>query len=163
MPASIRQPIVAVCGPGDDAHEGERGVARSVGRALAQSGVAVATGGLGGVMEAACRGAREARGVTIGLLPGDDAARANPFVTIPIVCNNGQGRNAVLIQTAGAVIAIGRSHGTLSEVALALRLKKPITCIDGYGPEIDGSIVVEPDPVLAADWAADQAKRAARG
>jgi len=120
-------------------------MARDVGRMLAERHYAIATGGLDGVMEAACRGAREAGGVSLGILPSADPSEANPYVSIAIACGNGQQRNSVLVQTAKVVVAIGRSHGTLSEVALALRLGRPVVALDSYGPDIDPKIRVVRD------------------
>ena len=78
-------------------------------------------GGLGGVMEAACRGAKEAGGTTVGILPGTDRSDANEFVDVPIATGLGEGRNAILVRSAEVLIAIGGGYGTLSEIALALR------------------------------------------
>lgn len=153
----MRQPVVAICGPGS-AGDAELAAAAEIGRGLAQAGLAVATGGLEGVMEAALRGAREARGVTIGVLPGDDPDACNRYVTIAIACGNGQGRNAILVQTADAVVAIGKSPGTLSEVALALRLARPVITLHGYGPEIDPTIRVATDAAEAYGLAAQAAR-----
>ena len=96
-------------------------VAEAVGRRLASRGVALVCGGLGGVMEAACRGAKSAGGLTVGILPGDDRRSANPHVDIPVVTGMGHARNAIVVKTAQAVIAIDGSYGTLSEIALALQ------------------------------------------
>ncbi len=153
----MRQPVVAICGP-SAASEAELSAAAEVGRGLAQAGLAVATGGLEGVMEAALRGAREARGVTIGVLPGDDPEACNRFVTVAIACGNGQGRNAILVQTADAVVAIGKSPGTLSEVAFALRLGRPVITLGGYGDEIDPAIRVAQDAAEAYALAAEAAR-----
>ena len=110
---------VAVCGPGDVAAPG----AEEVGTLLARAGAVLVCGGLGGTMEAACRGARAEGGVTVGLLPGADRAAANAFVSVPIATGLGELRNGLIVRTADAVIAIGGppSMGTLSEIALALR------------------------------------------
>ena len=96
-------------------------MAEAVGRGLASRGVALVCGGLGGVMEAACRGARSAGGLTVGIQPGDDRRSANAHVDIPVVSGMGQARNAIVVKTAQAVIAIDGSYGTLSEIALALQ------------------------------------------
>jgi uncharacterized protein (TIGR00725 family) len=95
--------------------------AEAVGRGLASRGAALVCGGLGGVMEAACRGARSAGGLTVGILPGDDRRSANANVDIPVVTGMGHARNAIVVKTAQAVIAIDGSYGTLSEIALALQ------------------------------------------
>lgn len=83
------------------------------------SGAALVCGGLGGVMEAACRGAAAAGGLTVGLLPGSDRAAANPDVALAIPTGMGHARNVLIVQTADVVIAIGGEYGTLSEIALA--------------------------------------------
>ncbi len=96
-------------------------IAEAVGRGLASRGAVLVCGGLGGVMEAACRGARSAGGLTVGILPGDDRRSANADVDIPVVTGMGHARNAIVVKTAQAVIAIDGSYGTLSEIALALQ------------------------------------------
>jgi uncharacterized protein (TIGR00725 family) len=111
---------VAVAGPGD-AGEGELAVAEEVGAGLAAGGAVVVTGGLGGVMEAACRGARSRLGVTVGLLPGDDRSAANGWVSVAIPTGLGELRNGLIVRASDAVVAIGGGPGTLSEIALALR------------------------------------------
>jgi uncharacterized protein (TIGR00725 family) len=83
-------------------------------------------GGLGGVMEAACRGAREAGGTTVGLLPGTDRTEANEFVDVVIPTGLGEGRNALVVRAADALIAVGGGYGTLSEIALALKAGKRV-------------------------------------
>src|SRR5687767_14814095 len=101
-----RQPIIAVCGAGQcDATLAE--AAEAIGRAIAETGATLVCGGLGGVMAAACRGARAAGGVTIGILPGPDTSAANPDVQIPIATGMGEARNVVIVRTADAVIAVG--------------------------------------------------------
>ena len=84
----------------------------------------IVCGGLGGVMEAACRGAKEAGGTTVGILPGADRAAANPFVDVAIPTGLGEARNALVVRAADAVIAIGGGYGTLSEIALALKARQ---------------------------------------
>ncbi|HUR74264.1 MAG TPA: TIGR00725 family protein [Sporichthya sp.] len=125
------RPQIAVVGPGD-ADEREMQLARGVGRLLAVGGAVVVTGGLGGVMSGACEGASLADGMSIGLLPGPDRGPANPFVTVPVATGLGQGRNMLVVQTADAVVAIGRSPGTLSEIALAVRQGKPVVLLASY-------------------------------
>jgi uncharacterized protein (TIGR00725 family) len=111
---------IAVCGT-SQASPIEIALAETVGRELARAGAIVFCGGLGGVMEAACRGAREANGITVGILPTSDASSANSFIMLPIPTGLGEARNVVLIHCAEAVIAIGGGWGTLSEIALARR------------------------------------------
>jgi uncharacterized protein (TIGR00725 family) len=100
--------------------------AERVGRALATAGAVLLCGGLGGVMEAASRGAARAGGLVVGLLPGFDAGDANRWVTVPIVTGMDQARNVILVRSCDALIAVGGRYGTLSEIALALKLGKPV-------------------------------------
>ena len=101
-------------------------IARETGRLVAERGGLLYCGGLGGVMEAACMGAAEAGGITVGILPGQKASDANPFVKIPIVTGMSHARNVVLVRSCEVLIAISGSHGTLSEIALALKMWKPV-------------------------------------
>jgi uncharacterized protein (TIGR00725 family) len=117
--------IVAVVGGGLCSPQ-EAAAAKAVGRHLAEAGAILICGGLGGVMAAACRGARSAGGLTIGVLPGFSAADANPHVDIPIVTGMGEARNVIIVRTASAVIAVGGEFGTLSEIAFALKLERPV-------------------------------------
>jgi uncharacterized protein (TIGR00725 family) len=112
--------FVAVVGGGTCSAEDAR-LAEAVGRGLASRGAVVVCGGLGGIMEAACRGAKSAGGLTVGILPGDDRQSANPHVDVPVVTGMGHARNAIVVKTAQAVIAVDGSYGTLSEIALALQ------------------------------------------
>jgi uncharacterized protein (TIGR00725 family) len=120
-----RTPYVAVVGPGEASPE-ELHTAEEIGARLADAGAVVVTGGLGGVMEAACRGARSRRGRTIGILPGDDRDAANGWVEIAIATGLGELRNGLVVRAADALVAVGGGHGTLSEVALALKLGRPV-------------------------------------
>ena len=99
-------------------------LAEEVGSEIARHGAAVVCGGMGGVMEAVCRGARTRGGLTIGIIPSDSKDDANPFVQIPIVTGMGVGRNVMLVKTADVIIAVGGEFGTLSEIAHALHLGK---------------------------------------
>ena len=116
--------------------------AREVGRLAAERGWVVITGGMGGVMEAASRGAKEAGGTTVGILPTYDAATANEHVEIIIPTGLGHARNALVVAAASGVIAVGGRYGTLSEIALALKLGKPVVGINTW-PGIEG---VRPAP-----------------
>lgn len=107
----------------------EAATARSVGRGLAEAGFVVVTGGLGGVMEAACSGAHEAGGTTIGLLPGTDRAAANPDVDVALPTGMGEMRNVLVVRSVDVVVAVGGGHGTLSEIAFALRTGVPVVGI----------------------------------
>jgi uncharacterized protein (TIGR00725 family) len=147
---------VAVVGP-DDASDWESAQARAVGAGLAALGVLVVTGGLGGVMAAACAGAADAGGVTVGLLPGADRSAANPWVTVAVPTGLGQGRNLLVVRAADAVVAVGGSWGTLSEVAFACRLGRPVVVVGGWsvadrsGAPPTGSPVAAPDGSSAVD------------
>lgn len=129
-----RAPAIAVIGPGDvpDSERDLLAIAHELGRLIAKRKLTLITGGLGGVMEAASRGASEAGGTVIGILPGDSAAEANTHVQIALATGMGQARNAIIINSADAVIAIGRGFGTLSEMALALRARKPVAAINSW-------------------------------
>ena len=100
--------------------------AERVGRAVARAGAVLVCGGLRGVMEAASRGAAEAGGLVVGVLPGFSAADANPWVTIPIVTGMDQARNVILVRSCDAIVAVRGRYGTLSEIALALKLGVPV-------------------------------------
>jgi uncharacterized protein (TIGR00725 family) len=123
-----RAPYIAVVGAGE-ATAAQAALAEEVGAGLAQAGAVVVTGGLGGVMEAASRGARSKRGMTIGLLPGDDRDAANGWVEVAIATGLGELRNGLIVRAVDALVAIGGGAGTLSEIALALRLEKPVVGI----------------------------------
>ena len=117
---------VAVVGAGDDAAAELLATAEAVGTELARRGAVVVTGGLGGVMEAACRGARAAGGTTLGILPGADRTAANAFVDIAVATGMGELRNGLVVRCADAVVAVGGEYGTLSEIALALKAGKVV-------------------------------------
>ncbi|MEA2219669.1 MAG: hypothetical protein QOJ35_2295, partial [Solirubrobacteraceae bacterium] len=117
-----------------------------VGRGLAEAGAVLVCGGLGGVMEAACRGAKSAGGTTIGILPGTRRDEANPYVDIAIATALGELRNGLVVRAADALVAVGGEFGTLSEIALALKAGKPVVGLGTW--EIRG-VVVASDPVEA--------------
>jgi len=119
------KPIIAVIG-GSTCTTVEAAVAEETGRLLAQRGAILVCGGLGGVMEAAARGAQTNGGTTVGILPGDDPAAANAHIAIPLATGLGEMRNFLIVRTAHALIAIGGGVGTLSEIALAQRIGKPV-------------------------------------
>ena len=120
-----RKKVIAVIGS-REASPDELKLAEDVGRELAKQGAVLVCGGLTGVMEAVCRGASSAGGLTVGILPGDNAKTANPYVQVPIVTGMGYARNIAVIKSAQAVIAIGGSYGTLSEIAHALQSDIPV-------------------------------------
>ena len=143
-------------GPGD-ATPDETAQAEGVGAALAEAGVTLVCGGLGGVMEAACRGARGAGGLTVGLLPGDDRDTANPWVSVALPTGLGEGRNVLLVRAADAIVAIGGGWGTLSEIALALRAGKLVVGLGTWQPTYEGvagaGVVAASSPRAAVDLA----------
>lgn len=132
-------------------------LAEAVGRELANRGAAVACGGLGGVMEAVCRGAKSVGGTTIGILPGKDHTAANKYVDIPICTSMGYARNVMVVHTGRAVIAVDGAYGTLSEIAHALAEDIPVIGLDTWAISqhgvVDPRIVVASDPVDAVEKA----------
>ena len=135
-----RKMIVGVIGASQPSPEGLR-MANAVGREIAARGAVLVCGGLGGVMEAAAKGAFEAGGDVIGLLPGPDKSSANPYITLPVPTNMGHARNVIIAHTAEALIAIEGEYGTLSEAAISLKLGKPVFVLPG-GPQIAGTVSV---------------------
>jgi uncharacterized protein (TIGR00725 family) len=129
---------VAVVGPGD-ASPAELAVSEELGAALASAGAVVVCGGLGGVMEAACRGAKSRRGLTVGLLPGLDRSAANGWVDVAIPTGMGELRNGLVVRAADAVVAVGGGAGTLSEIAFALKAGRPVIGIGTF--TLDGVAV----------------------
>jgi uncharacterized protein (TIGR00725 family) len=117
------------------------GIAEEVGRLIAEKGAMLITGGLGGVMEAASKGAKEAGGITVGILPGFSKGEANPFVMVPITTGLSHARNIIVVRSADAVIAIAGEYGTLSEIAIALKLGKPVVGIKTWD-NIEGVVKV---------------------
>ncbi len=113
-------------GPGSGASAAELEAAEEAGAAIAEAGAILLSGGLGGVMEAACRGARSKLGMTVGLLPGDDREDANGWVLHAIPTGLGEGRNALVARSADALVAIGGGWGTLTEIGFAARLGRPV-------------------------------------
>jgi len=136
--------VIAVVGPGDSTDPTVLAAAERVGALLAEAGHEVVTGGLGGVMAAASRGAKSAGGAVVALLPGDDRSAANEYADVVVATGLGQGRNVLVVRSADAVIAVGGSWGTLSEVAVARRLGRPVVWL--YGWTIDGPA----DPIPTA-------------
>jgi|SRR5215211_1660360 len=142
---------VAVVGPAEASPE-EIAAAERVGADLAQAGAVVVCGGLGGVMEAACRGAKGEGGTTVGILPGLDRGAANPYVDVALATGLGEARNALVVRAADVLVAVGGAYGTLSEIALALKGGKLVVGVGTW--DIDG--------VDVADGPADAVARALR-
>jgi uncharacterized protein (TIGR00725 family) len=115
-----RSPIVAVVGAAN-CTAAQSAAAEEVGRLLAERGVILVCGGGGGVMEAACRGAQQAGGITIGLMPGFDPNEGNAYLTVALPTGLGHARNALVVQAGRSAIAIGGGYGTLSEIGIALK------------------------------------------
>jgi uncharacterized protein (TIGR00725 family) len=145
-----KRPIIAVCGAGSC--DGETAaLAESVGREIAGAGAVMVCGGLGGVMEAAARGAKEAGGATVGILPGPDTSDANPWIEVAVATDMGHARNAIITRTADAVVAVGGAYGTLSEVALALKMGKPVVSLGSW--EVSGDVIRAKSPAEAVKLA----------
>ncbi len=148
--------LIAVIG-GSQASKQEIKTAEDVGRELAKRGAAVVCGGLGGVMEAACRGASSEGGITIGILPGENRHDANQYVQIPIVTGMGYARNVAVVKSAQAVIAIGGSYGTLSEIGHAIQSGIPVIGIDTWSLSKGGKINSSITPAESATDAVEKA------
>ncbi len=148
--------LIAVIGGSQPSPE-EAKLAEAVGRELAKQGAILICGGLGGVMEAACKGASSEGGVTVGILPGDNRETANPYVQIPIVTGMGYARNIAVVKSAQAVIAIGGNYGTLSEISHALQSGIPVIGLKTWAlsrnDRSDNSIIVVQSPAEAVSKA----------
>jgi uncharacterized protein (TIGR00725 family) len=153
---------VAVVGPGTASGE-QADAAEAVGAGLARAGAVLVCGGRGGAMEAACRGAQEAGGTTVGILPGVDRREANQFVDIAIPTGLGELRNGLVVRAADAVIAVAGEYGTLSEIGFALKTGKPVVGLGTWELACDGErdpgIVVAADPADAVERALALARR----
>ncbi len=147
-------PYIAVVGASQPTESQER-AAEEVGRRLGAAGAIVVTGGRGGVMAAAGRGAREAGAVVVGLLPGSDRAEANRWLTVALPTGLGELRNGLVVRAADAVVAVGGAYGTLSEIALALAAGTAVVGVDSW--PIDGMEVAE-SPRAAAERALELAR-----
>src|ERR687885_1958302 len=131
---------IAIAGPGEAA-PWELEAAEEAGAAVAEAGCGLVCGGLGGVMEAACRGARSRGGLTVGFLPGLDRDDANGWVIAALPTGLGEGRNVLVVRAADAVVAIGGGWGTLSEIALALKAGRPVVGVRTWEPHRPGEPV----------------------
>lgn len=134
---------------GREASQEDLEFAKDVGREIARRGAILVCGGLGGVMEAACMGAKEAGGTTVGILPVLSPDEANPYVDISIPTGMGVARNAIIINSCDGVIAVGGSYGTLSEMAFALQKGIPLVSLRSW--KVDESIVSVESPGEAVD------------
>lgn len=149
---------VSVCGPHEATAEEVR-LAERVGELLARAGVTVVCGGRGGVMAAVCRGAKRAGGTTIGILPGLDPHEANEWVDIPICTGLGEARNAVVVAAGRVVIAVGGGLGTLSEIALALKLGRPVLALRSW--PLDPALLARAQASIAEVATPEEAARRA--
>jgi len=148
--------LIAVVG-GSTCTSEEAEWAAALGRLVAERGAVLLCGGLGGVMAAAARGAKQAGGLTVGILPGSDSEDANPHVDVPLATGMGEMRNALIVRAAHAVIAIGGGWGTLSEIALAQRIGTPVVGLhDAFTSAVDIPRVATPQ--AAAQWALEHAR-----
>lgn len=154
----MRRPYIAVVGAGACDPELSR-LAEETGRAVARRGAVLVCGGLGGVMEAACRGAKAEGGITLGLLPGDDRSAANPFVDLAVATGLGEARNALVVRAADGLIAIGGEFGTLSEIAFALKIGRPVVGLRTWTLHREG---LAADPIARATDPAEAAERVLR-
>ncbi len=148
--------IISVIGEGNARPEIEN-LAEQVGEELARRGHSIVCGGLGGVMEAVCRGAKSAGGSTIGILPGNDPKAANLWVDVPICTGMGHARNVIVVKTGRAVIAVGGAYGTLSEIGHALGDGIPVIGLKTWDLSRSGD---SDDGVIVASDAKDAVEKA---
>jgi len=153
-----KEKLIAVIG-GSTASKQDIEAAETVGRELAKRGAVLVCGGLGGVMQATCRGASSEGGLTIGILPGDNSSEANDYVRIPVATGIGYARNAAVVKSARAVIAIGGSYGTLTEIGYALQNGIPVIGLNTWclskNDKTSNSIIAAEDAFDAVNKAFD--------
>ncbi len=152
--------FIGVIGAGDCSDDIGK-LAEEVGERIAKAGAVLVCGGLGGVMEAASKGAKKQGGTTIGILPGIDKDHANPFIDFPIVTGLGEGRNLLVVRNSDVVIAFPGEFGTLSEIALSLKLGKPVVGLSTW--EVSDKIIQAKSAQEAVDTALSQAKTLQKG
>ena len=157
-----RQFVLGVIGESDCSPE-LYAVAEAVGRLAAEGGAMIVCGGLGGVMEAACKGATSAGGTSIGILPGASRQDANPFVSTVVPTGMGEARNVLVVRASDAVIAVGGEYGTLSEIALALKLGTPLVGVQTWELSRGGNRVEDFPIADTPEEAVAMAFRLARG
>jgi uncharacterized protein (TIGR00725 family) len=131
----MTKPYIGVIGASKITPEFEK-IAFEVGFGIAERGGFLVCGGLGGVMEQACRGAKQAGGMTIGIIPGLERNQANPYVDIIITTGLDEARNLIVVRTADVIIAIAKGLGTLTEIAFALKIEKPVIGIGTWNNEL---------------------------
>jgi uncharacterized protein (TIGR00725 family) len=148
---------IAVVGP-SAATPAEHALGEEIGRLIAETGAVLVCGGLGGLMEAAASGCAKAGGRSVGVLPGERSA-ANPYLTVAVATGMGEARNAIVVRTADAVVAVAGEFGTLSEIALALKMGKPVVGLGTWELGKDGSPV---DAIARASTPAEAVATALR-
>jgi hypothetical protein len=151
-----REPYIAVIGPSAGT-PAELAIGQAVGRLIAEAGAVLVCGGMGGVMEAAAGGCADAGGRSVGILPSESRLDANPYVTVAVATGLGEARNAIVVRTADAVIAIRGEFGTLSEIALALKMGRPVIGLGTWELAKDG---VPVDAVVRASDPQDAVRTA---
>jgi uncharacterized protein (TIGR00725 family) len=156
-----RETYIAVVGPSAGT-PAELAIGEAVGRRIAEAGGVLVCGGMGGVMEAAAGGCADAGGRSVGILPTESRLDANPYVTIAVATGMGEARNAIVVRTADAVIAVHGEFGTLSEIALALKMGKPVVGIGTWELGKDGEAVAAIVPASEPREAVETALRLAR-
>jgi uncharacterized protein (TIGR00725 family) len=155
----MTQPVyIAVIG-GSDINPATAALAREVGREVAARGAVLLCGGLGGVMAAAAQGAREAGGISLGILPEGDRRRANPYLTYSIATNLGHARNLLIAHSADALIAVAGGYGTISEAAIGLKLGKPVIALNVTWDLPGLKRAATPAQAAALAWAALEGSR----
>jgi uncharacterized protein (TIGR00725 family) len=151
-------PYIAVCGPGV-ADEREASWAQEIGRLIGEAGAVLVCGGLGGVMDAAARGCAAAGGTSVGILPGEDRDGASQHLSVAVPTGLGEARNALVVRAADVVIAVSGEFGTLSEIALALKMGKPVVGLSTWQLAKQGN---EVEAVIVAGSPADAVQHALR-
>ena len=152
---------IGVVGSGDPSPK-ETALAEEVGSAIARAGALLICGGLGGVMAAACRGAKSAGGTTVAILPGTSRRDANPHIDIAIATGMGEMRNALLVRACDALVAVAGEFGTLSEIAFALKTGVPVVGMATWELSREGRLTDAIERVDSAGAAVDAAMRKAR-
>lgn len=149
---------IAVVGP-SAATPAEHNLGEEVGRLIAEAGAVLVCGGLGGLMEAAASGCAKAGGRSVGVLPTETRAGGNPYLTTVVATGMGEARNAIVVRTADAVIAVAGEFGTLSEIALALKMGKPVVGLGTWELAKDGEPV---EAIVRSDTPSDAVSTALR-
>ena len=153
LPKHNQKITISIIG-GHDASDEVEQLAHNIGKIVAEVGAVLVCGGLSGVMEAASMGAKDAGGLTVGILPGACASDANPYIDLKVVTDMGHARNVVLVRSADAVIAVSGGYGTLSEIAIARKIGVP--CVGLHTWDLDPGVVRTDDPEEAVRCAMEK-------